>query len=392
MKKILFLLLLLVIQQQLNYAQQSLNKKTQIDNLEGTNNPIFQSEIGYSSFYNFDADSMWYVFPGIDSLVVYFYHEKGVNSYIRKAWDYYNERWIIFDKFEHYIDPNLPFPKLSDYLFEEISGGYHYGVNYTMTYFNYSGDSISIKYIWDTISMDWEKKFKLERFISSDGIDTLTKGYNWDTTNNQWKYNFYIKNRPNSLKADTIFKTEHLVELTDTLDFDILLNFYDKKSRLQKKVNVSVDWDGSYTDSIVYDNQDRYQFIYGKSSDDSVYVYLEEYLYDSLGRTDSILSWNIENGYEEKTFEAYIKYFYPEQNIISSRKTISNSHYFFPNPANESIQIPDYSGDIKIINLSGQVLIESKVQQNEVVDISLLKPGCYILQFENKKSELLIKE
>jgi hypothetical protein len=134
------------------------------------------------------------------------------------------------------------------------------------------------------------------------------------------------------------------------------------------------------------------KFVFRKVSDDPIYSVIEEYLYDNLGRIDSIPFWYIENDIKDKLFYGYYKFFYPEQNIISSRKTISNSHYFFPNPANESIQIPDYSGDIKIINLSGQVLIESKVQQNEVMDISLLKPGCYILQFENKKSELLIKE
>lgn len=390
MKKILLIFFIIGTGLLSIHAQQLNTSKIHNDfsNYKSTN-PGFHTEINYSSLYNFDADSLMYVIiQDTDSMMFYFNKEDGKYSYYRKYWDYQKQKWKFYEKVEHYLDSELSAPILTDYMFY-----FRAQVNDRHTaYIDYIGDSTCIIYEWDTLTSEWYKFYKLDRFISDEGIDTLSKGYIWDTLNKHWNFNTFTKIKTSNAQIDSIIISDQFVDSEGFTRFSIYVNNYDHNSRLTKITELNQYGEHRNTDSIIYGNNNKKKFVYSKSLDDTIYSVIEEYLYDNLGRIDSIPLWYIESDIQDKLFYGYLKFFYPEQTIISIEKTTGNSHYFFPNPAKESIQIHDYFGDIKIINLSGQVLIESKVQPGENIDITRLMPGCYIVQFENSKSELLIKK
>ena len=97
--------------------------------------------------------------------------------------------------------------------------------------------------------------------------------------------------------------------------------------------------------------------------------------------------------YRLKQVDFDLKYEYSNIKVIHIRPS-KDMIKIFPNPAGDYLNIevnePTF---IQIINTSGQVLKELRIQNNTTIDISSLSAGNYWIQFDNQgKSQPFIKE
>jgi hypothetical protein len=151
------------------------------------------------------------------------------------------------------IYSELPAPVLTDYMFY-----FRTRVNDRhAAYIDYIGDSTCIVYEWDTLTSDWYKFYKLDRFISDEGIDTLSKGYVWDTVNKHWDFNTITKIKTNNTQFDSIIVSDQFEDSDGFTRFSIYVNYYDHNSRITKITKLNQYGEHRNTDSIIYGNNNK---------------------------------------------------------------------------------------------------------------------------------------
>jgi hypothetical protein len=104
---------------------------------------------------------------------------------------------------------------------------------------------------------------------------------------------------------------------------------------------------------------------------------------DGLGQVYVIVEgWGNESG----EFEIAINANYLDLNELNS-----SSFSLVPNPASSEISLTGYSGDIEIVNLSGQSVIKTNILSGQPIDVSNLSNGAYVVKLLNN-STLVVKK
>ncbi|MBK8956113.1 MAG: T9SS type A sorting domain-containing protein [Saprospiraceae bacterium] len=81
------------------------------------------------------------------------------------------------------------------------------------------------------------------------------------------------------------------------------------------------------------------------------------------------------------------------KNITAQNNETQSSLYLLPNPAGETIQIPDLknSAEYKIMNMSGHIMAKGLIKRNAAIDVTELPSGLYILELRQKNTTTLLK-
>jgi hypothetical protein len=75
---------------------------------------------------------------------------------------------------------------------------------------------------------------------------------------------------------------------------------------------------------------------------------------------------------------------------IDGTEELNNKLRVSPNPAHSTLYIELANAqNVKIIDLSGQILIEKQIFPGEAIDILALKPGLYIIEAQGLRTKFI---
>jgi hypothetical protein len=183
-----------------------------------------------------------------------------------------------------------------------------------------------------------------------------------------------------------------VVELIDsTIDWYI---FPDRLSSILEDSSFHIDVSFGYYDDLCHSSTYTFQWTY--SNMPGYGDYYEQLFAGGLGRISSYVI------YEGTFAEQGVKmvYYYkgdstcgiPDTTIVTKLTTLSQnkSISISPNPCSDYISImslnPDLESRIRIIDLSGKLIIQSVVRSTNNIDVHGLKSGIYLLQVIQSKN------
>jgi hypothetical protein len=227
-----------------------------------------------------------------------------------------------------------------------------------------------LSFRWNKATNNWNDASNKHEF-NYDALGNLSQniGYDWNISNNNWLL---------SRKIEYNFDTDgHLAELI--FDWDTTSNNWIQKT---KKKQYTYDKTFLFGDLII----PNYFFdLYDINTD---CIYYNEY---------NILSYKLNVidffSFKDNNWISTSKdtFYYSNTNITNLPVVEENRTEIYPNPAFDFVNIKltndEYKAEIKLYNLSGQMIYEKKIKQNERLNLSNLNPGAYIYYLiENNKN------
>ncbi len=365
-----------------------------------------------------------------DSIVQHFYGPDILQSIEKYPWC--SGSWKDTIHYEKYTQDQKAIIKM----------GINYSRYYCKTYsgtkkiYKYSDNGrlfSNTSYSLDTSSMVWVKTQQTIYYYRDDGKLDSTVQQKWSETNNNWQdqllsnYFYDSKNRlkqirtqkiePDGQLKDTLFVYYTYIDLQTFITYQAWDSVRNNYKNTTREVYI-------YSDTILPGDTLLIEY-YTQHWDVSKWVNNEDYLYkyDSLKRiiTKTKRLWSTNDNQWKNSFRK--RYEYDENNLLAKYfqdswfgttwdDTYDEVYYYsqvqynpvddrsdgikiYPNPAINYIRItgiPD--GLVKIYNLSGQLIYQARLA-NDLLNISHLKPGIYIIQISNNKTHFthnLIKQ
>lgn len=349
--------------------------------------------------FKLKADSIVYYNDSLENAPVGSFVFSYLDTEISIVKRFYNEETGKMDndsKHVFFLDNTLPVLEYEP-AFESSSGSknsYEY-------YFSYSiGDTLNLRYTWDTLTNNWVTLAKTRHFVSDAGIDTLAQTYTWDSENKSWTLNNVTKQHFKKGENDSIYFTMYFPNIVDKIRDLIYVYHYNEKNQLVMKDEYNEGY--LEIDSFIYNSNG--DLVFENQRNYTGYNYAYDNRYDENRRKTSIYNWVKETNQSEYVFDGSYFLYYPitdtisqpdtntTQPVINSTDKESELYRVFPTPAYNSITISNYQGQVKIINLSGQVLIEKTVDFEEPIFVGELLKGIYLVGLEDGETRLTIKE
>jgi hypothetical protein len=386
MKKIVSLLILLPV-----FCVSFSQKISKYSLAKDDNNPGFHTKSWMNnnnsvSFNNYIADSIYFIYLNPDSTVGMILKNNWEGNKLTiqyKRIDEISKELKNFEKVEFYVDKTIDVKYLS-YLSRQRDVDNMY-IPFCV------GDTLAHAYEWDTTTNQWKQFSVSKRIYSEDGVNTETVNYHWDTASNNWEVQHTTRLKVVSTDPDTLNYSLYYPGREDTSKYNYSGVYNDKN---QLVIIDNYNGFGLYRDSLLYDENGNVKYLYSFDTDRGFYFYYREFFYNNDNNLINSYSYTKET--PESTWEFYfkLKYYYSEKtSVIKPVTRINNKLSVFPNPANNYIHLDGYNGNIKIVNLLGQTVKEGYVSNNGSIDISTLKPGYYIIRFDDKiQTEMFIKQ
>ncbi len=356
-----------------------------------------------------------------DSIVQHFYGPDLLQSMEKYPWC--SDGWRDTIQYEAYTQDQKATVKMgktySRYYCKVYSG--------TKNLYSYYDDGslyTNLLFVLDTINMVWVKSDQTFYFYNEHGDIDSTVIQKWNEVNNTWEnyfissYNYDSQNRVTQVRTQRVDENG---QLKDTLFTYYIYSGLETYVTYQVWDAVRNNWQDVSREVYIYSNTiingdtlliEYYTQEYNAGAWDNVEDFLYEY--DSLKRiiTKTGRRWSTSDN--QWTDSARVRYEYNENNLLgryyqdawfgsSWGNTYNETYYYsqvqynalsewsngieiYPNPATDYVRItgvPD--GLVKIYNLSGQLIYQSRLA-GDLMNISHLQPGVYILKVSDNNN------
>ena len=164
-------------------------------------------------------------------------------------------------------------------------------------------------------------------------------------------------------------KMTYSIDVTSSGPYELIFHFSSSKGTL----NLSTKIDGKSVGTKYITTDESFQnYVY-----DTVNINLETGIHSI--EFDLTKHWMYLNSIEFKKSTA------TALSIVKSNNTIE----LYPNPTSKSIMfLNDQNGKVNIFDSKGKVILQTTLRNSQMLDVSNLKPGMYILQFLSENGEI----
>ncbi len=324
----------------------------------GKHEYIFDSAGRILAHITFSWSDEWYASGKIE----YNYNEEGkLSLYTVYDWDYVHNDWRQSEYCVYRYDDSgiLSWKNEYEWDFEQNEWVRHERIEY-----NYDGDersTIETYYHWDTIQRDWTYHSQYEYSYDTSGYQTQKIYSRWNSDQNDWK--------PNS-KIESNYDDGRLV-LEMNYHYSGLNHW-----EAENKTEYSYNDEGKMILELHYHNGGRWRIT------DKI-----ERNYD----TDNDITMIVTSGLIEGNLEVLMKHFYHYSSPATGIDHLTDDEVIlFPNPTSGIINITGLTqrAEVKMYSIQGQ-LMKSFTQVEDLINVSDLKSGIYILQLSTNNGNLV---
>ena len=267
----------------------------------------------------------------------WYYDESGkIMLWKRKSWDTNINEWIIWSYHELVYDE--------------------------------SGSNVSIRYMYDSVADDYILFSKTE--TTGEGIyPRIEEIYHWEQITESWTLFEKYEHHYDELGNDTLYIHYRLDTLLQKLYISRKSEFeYDDKANIIQYTSISWDETGAI-----------------------IYSWKENTYYSDAMEIDYKVNYTLNDTGSEWLLD-YKKYYFWSDVITKVDQTTDNNILVFPNPTFSVIYLLGISdsSSYRVHSISGVLVLEGLCQKNRL-DLSKLKPGSYILSFNDRNQMRFVK-
>jgi len=229
--------------------------------------------------------------------------------------------------------------------------------------------TLEIVSFWDAINNIWKGNSKMEYTSDSNGNRTLRLSYSWDATNNIWKGSYKYE-RTYDINGNETLYVSYAWDATK----NVWIGSYKYERTYDingnETLDVSYNWDATNN---IWKGTTKY-----------------EYNYDSNGNKAQRIYFT----FSSEWVLGYIStYFYSLKNIAAVSNPSSINIHIYPNPAKNELQITGLTEPSKfsLFDLNGKSLMSKNIINNEVISISTLSKGIYIVRLKTSEGSIISK-
>lgn len=381
----------------------------------------------------------------------YDYNEFGLNTvYTSAGWNDTSMEFEIGDSTEYfYGSSNL----LDSIVFQEIyasSGVWTYDWKEAFTYNADDLVSVYTNYGWESNIENWEPEHKEEFFYDANHNDTLQMIYDWNELSLAWDIIYKTLktfNTDNSIEQAMTYnwdsfgatwfvssKDDYSYNLAGLLLEKISSNWtgtdwqnsmkteriYSADNKLLEEVEYywqDTVWGPSYKSRYSYDNDGHVENVANESWDDMTSIWMDEVLLTLTHDNNWLLSdlvlphfFDDEEVYlffsamlTDYSAEIFINgmwldymaidTYYSQIEYTGNEPVEESNIKVYPNPTSDNIRIDlgsaNVSSMINLYNIVGTKLISKEVNGSDLLDLSNLPNGIYILTMEGEDAQVL---